>query len=45
MMQEAEPLYLRAIAVCEERLGPDHPTLKAVGANYARLRQAMAGGL
>jgi len=39
---EAEPLFQRALAICEARLGPDHPNTKTVRANLAELRQKLA---
>ncbi len=39
---EAEPLFQRALAICEARLGPDHPNTKTVRANLAELKQAIA---
>jgi hypothetical protein len=32
---EAEPLYQRALAICEQALGPAHPSTATVRANYA----------
>jgi len=34
---EAEPLYRRALAILEQSLGPDHPTLAQYLASYAGL--------
>jgi hypothetical protein len=38
---EAEPLLVRALAICENILGQNHPTTQTVRANYAFLIQAM----
>jgi tetratricopeptide (TPR) repeat protein len=32
---EAEPLYQRALAICEKTLGPDHPSTVLSVRNYA----------
>jgi hypothetical protein len=31
---EAEPLYLRSLQICEQRLGVDHPSTVTVRENY-----------
>jgi hypothetical protein len=31
---EAEPLYLRSLQICEQRLGVDHPSTVTVRQNY-----------
>jgi len=36
---QAEPLYLRALAILEKALGPDHPSVAKSLANYADLLQ------
>jgi hypothetical protein len=36
---EAEPLYQRALAICEQQLGASHPTTKIVRQNYTLLLQ------
>jgi hypothetical protein len=36
--EAAQPLYERALAICEERLGVDHPTTRTIRANLAALR-------
>jgi tetratricopeptide (TPR) repeat protein len=43
--QDAEPLYTRALAIFEKKLGPDHPYTHRCKANYGRLRQEMTGSL
>jgi tetratricopeptide (TPR) repeat protein len=40
---EAEPLYLRAIQICEQVLGSEHPNTVTVKGNYALLREVMSG--
>jgi tetratricopeptide (TPR) repeat protein len=37
---EAEPLYQRALKICEQALGPDHPHSVTCRNNLAALRQA-----
>ncbi|CAN0505877.1 unnamed protein product, partial [Ectocarpus sp. 12 AP-2014] len=37
---EAEPLYIRAIAIREKALGPDHPDVASCLNNLAGLRQS-----
>jgi hypothetical protein len=37
---DAEPLYQRALAIAEKRLGPKHPNVARVGKNYATLLRA-----
>jgi tetratricopeptide (TPR) repeat protein len=37
---KAEPLYLRALAIREAALGPDHPFVAATLANLATLERA-----
>jgi Tetratricopeptide repeat len=37
---EAEPLYHRAIAILEARLGSDHPNTKTARANLRALKNA-----
>ena len=39
--EQAEPLFQRALAICEQQLGPQHPTTQAIRANYARLLRTM----
>ncbi len=34
---DAEPLYKRALAISEETLGPEHPTVAQMLENYAAL--------
>ena len=34
---EAEPLYQRALAICEQQLGASHPTTRIVRQNYTSL--------
>ena len=41
MPREAEALYVRAIAICEERLPPDHPRVKHIRTKLATLREAL----
>ncbi|PSB26571.1 hypothetical protein C7B82_19315 [Stenomitos frigidus ULC18] len=42
---EAEPLFLRALAIRVEKLGDDHPSTKAVRQNFRRfLQQVMEAG-
>jgi hypothetical protein len=41
--EQAEPLYLRALAIREKALGPDHPDTAQVKSNYAALIQKMKG--
>ncbi len=36
---EAEPLYQRALAICEKTLGPDHPNTTTIRENYSYLLQ------
>lgn len=36
---EAEPLYQRALAIHEQKLGPDHPSTTSVRENYTYLLQ------
>lgn len=38
---QAEPLYKRALAICEKSLGIDHPTARITRDNLAGLRIAM----
>lgn len=40
---EAEPLFKRALAICERALGPDHPHTQTVRRNYDGLLQEMGG--
>jgi len=40
---EAEPLFKRALAICERVLGPDHPHTQSVRRNYDGLLQEMGG--
>ena len=37
--EEAQTLFQRALAICEQVLGPTHPTTLVVRNNYARSRQ------
>jgi tetratricopeptide (TPR) repeat protein len=39
---EAEPLYLRSLAIKEAQLGADHPSTQQVRTNLANLYDAMA---
>jgi tetratricopeptide (TPR) repeat protein len=39
--EQAEPLYQRALAICERSLGPDHPTTVTIRENYASLKEIM----
>ena len=41
---EAKPLYQRALAICEQALGPDHPNTKIVRQNYALFLQHFSPG-
>jgi hypothetical protein len=41
--EQPEPLYQRALAICEQQLGAQHPTTQTVRKNYARLLQNMEG--
>ena len=36
---EAEPLYQRALAICEQQLGASHPSTRIVRQNYTSLLQ------
>jgi hypothetical protein len=38
---EAEPLYVRALAITERTLGLEHPTMQAIRANYTDLLEVM----
>ncbi len=38
---EAEPLYRRAMEICEKSLGADHPNTQTVRENYALLPAEM----
>jgi tetratricopeptide (TPR) repeat protein len=38
---EAEPLYRRALAICERTLGSEHPTTRTIQANYIALLKAV----
>ena len=38
---QAEPLYVRALAIDERALGPQHPTTQHIRANYADLLRTM----
>lgn len=40
--EEAEPLYLRCLAIFEVALGQDHPSTQTVRRNYADFRQQRA---
>ena len=40
-LEEAAPLYKRAVAVWEKALGPDHPQVATGLNNQAQLLQAM----
>ena len=40
---EAEPLFKRALAICERALGPDHPHTQTVRRDYDWLLQEMEG--
>ena len=42
---EAEPLFKRALAICEQALGPDHPHTQTVRHKYDGLLQEMGGNL
>ena len=42
--QDAEPLYVEALAVMEARLGAEHPTTRRVAANLAGLRDIDEAG-
>ncbi len=42
---EAEPLFKRALAICERALGPDHPHTQTVRRKYDGLLQEMGGNL
>ncbi len=37
--EQAEPLYQRALAIREKRLGPEHPDTTTVRVNYTNLLQ------
>jgi tetratricopeptide (TPR) repeat protein len=37
--EEAEPLYLQALAIAEQALGENHPTTVKIRENLQRLRQ------
>ena len=39
--KEAEPLYQRALAICERVMGADHPETKRVRNNYSNLQEKM----
>ena len=41
---EAEPLYQRALAICEKALGPDHPDTATTRASYAGLLRKTGRG-
>lgn len=41
LYEQAEPLYQRALAICEQRLGPEHPTTATVQKNYNTLVENM----
>jgi len=38
---DAEPLYQRALAICEQRFGPNHPHVAVILAHYASLLRNM----
>jgi tetratricopeptide (TPR) repeat protein len=38
---QAEPLYQRALTICEQQLGPDHPDTATIQENYAELLKNM----
>jgi tetratricopeptide (TPR) repeat protein len=42
-IEEAEPLYQRALAIWEKALGPDHPDVATALENYAVLLRKMGG--
>lgn len=37
--QEAEPLYLQALAIAEQALGENHPTTVKIRENLPKMRQ------
>ena len=39
--EQAEPLYVRALAIREQQLGPNHPNTQQACQNYAALLRAM----
>ncbi len=41
---EAEPLYKRALAIVEKALGPEHPYVAKILANYAALLRKTGRG-
>ena len=41
---EAEPLYLRALAILEKALGPEHPSVTQTVGNYAALLRETGRG-
>jgi hypothetical protein len=38
---DAEPLYKRALTICEKPLGPEHPDTAQVFKNYATLMRKL----
>ena len=38
---EAEPLFKRALAICEQSLGPEHPDTQSMRQGYVSLQQVM----
>lgn len=43
-LTEAEPLYRRALAICEESLGMEHPNTVTARENLAALLAALGKG-
>ena len=41
MPRDAEALYLKAIAICEERMAPDHPRVKHIRKKLAELQATL----
>jgi tetratricopeptide (TPR) repeat protein len=39
--EQAEPLYVRSLAICEQQLGPLHPTTQIIRGNYSALLRTM----
>lgn len=39
--EQAEPLLVRAMAICEQQLGPQHPQTQITRGNYVALLRAM----